>query len=503
MKNQIKQSEKIYILMNGTMIQFFHWYTEGDSFLWKHVKDSSQYLADLGITAAWLPPAYKGITGGYSVGYDPYDLFDLGEFDQKGNTTTKYGSKNDYLAATKALKEKKIQVIADVVLNHKAGGDELEKFQAIKVDENNRDKVISDVVEIESFTKFTFPARGDQYSNFKWDFTCFTGVDYAEGMDPGIYRIINDFGEGWDHIIDDEKGNYDYLMYNDIEHRNPFVREELNHWAKWYHDLTDFDGVRLDAVKHISPDFYKEWLTLLRSNTGKDIFAVGEYWAPGFLPLLEAYIDSTEGCMSLFDSSLQNNLHTASKTPDYDLRQIFNETLTASHPDKSVTVVDNHDTQPLQALEAPVETWFKPLAYALILLRKDGYPCVFYPDLYGASYKDHGKDGKAYEIHLEKVDAIEELIKARRDYAYGNQKDYFEDAHCLAWIREGDDEHSGCAVVLSNKEAYHKPMEIGKRYAGQTFYDFTGHLQDKININENGWADFPCPAGNVSVWVAE
>jgi alpha-amylase len=70
--------------------------------------------------------------------------------------------------------------------------------------------------------------------------------------------------------------------------------------------------------------------------------------------------------MSLFDSSLHHNLHDASKNPDYDLREIFNETLVASHPDKAVTVVDNHDTQPLQALEAPVETWFKPIAYALI-----------------------------------------------------------------------------------------------------------------------------------------
>jgi hypothetical protein len=40
----------------------------------------------------------------------------------------------------------------------------------------------------------------------------------------------------------------------------------------------------------------------------------------------------------------------------------------------AVTLVDNHDTQPLQALEAPVEDWFKPIAYAFILLRKDGYP---------------------------------------------------------------------------------------------------------------------------------
>jgi Predicted membrane protein len=30
-----------------------------------------------------------------------------------------------------------------------------------------------------------------------------------------------------------------------------------------------------------------------------------------------------------------------------------------------------------------VAGWFKPLAYAVILLRKDGLPCVFYGDLFG------------------------------------------------------------------------------------------------------------------------
>ena len=489
--------------MNGTMIQFFHWYTPGDSFLWKHVNESVSYLADLGITAVWLPPAYKAISGGYGVGYGPYDLFDLGDFDQKGSVPTKYGNKDEYLDAIKALKSHNMQVIVDIVLNHKAGGDELETFQVVQVDQNNRNKVISDVMEIESYTKFTFSGRQKKYSDFEWNFTCFTGVDYAEGKDPGIYRIINDYGDNWDDVVNDEKGNYDFLMYDDIEHRNPFVRKELNYWGKWYHDQTGFDGVRLDAVKHISPDFYKEWLNNLRTNVGENIFAVGEYWAPGFLKLLEAYIDSTDGCMSLFDSSLQNNLHTASKNPDYDLREIFTETLVGSRPDKAVTVVDNHDTQPLQALEAPVATWFKPIAYALILLRNDGYPCVFYPDLYGASYKDHGKDGKEYEIVLEKVDAIEALLKARKDYAYGEQQDYFDDAHCIGWVRKGDKEHGGCAVVLSNKDKNHKSMEMGKIYAGKTFFDFTGHLQDKIVADKNGRADFPCPAGNVSVWVAE
>ena len=486
------------------MIQFFHWYSEGNSKLYDHAKDSAEYLKQLGISAVWFPPAYKANGGGFSVGYDPYDLFDLGEFDQKGTIPTKYGSKEQYVNACKTLQENGISVIADIVLNHKAGGDEKEKFHAVKVNPENRQENISEPFEIESYTKFTFPNREKKYSDFEWNFTCFSGVDYAEGQEEGIYQIIHDFGDGWEEMIDTEKGNYDYLMYNDIDHRNPFVREELDKWGKWYHDQIHFDGLRLDAVKHQSPVFYKEWLYKLRENTAKNIFAVGEYWAPGEVNLLQDYIDATEGCMSLFDSSLQQNFHIASKEgADYDLRKIFDETLTLLNPAFSVTVVDNHDTQPLQALEAPVEKWFKPLAYALILLRENGYPCVFYPDLFGAHYADKDKEGNDQEIFLDKVEKIEELLKARQQFAYGAQKDYFEDANCLAWTREGDDEHAGCAVVLSNKDAYEKPMEMGEKYAGKQFYDFMGWFSEKVRIDENGWGNFPVPAGNVSVWVPE
>lgn len=490
--------------MNPTMIQFFHWYSEGNGKLWKHAREQAEYLSNLGISSVWFPPAYKGAAGKDSIGYDAYDLFDLGEFDQKFSLPTKYGTKKDYQDAIVALKEKNIEIIVDIVLGHKGGGDELEKFKAVKVDENNREKVISDVIEIESYTKFTFPGRGKKYSEFEWNFTCFSGVDYAEGKDSHIYKIQSEYGNDWEEMIDDEKGNYDYLMFNDIEHRNPHVREELNRWAMWYFEETGFDGVRLDALKHISFEFYKEWLTLLRSNSGKNIFAVGEYWAPGYLNLLQRYIEATEGCMSLFDSSLQNNFHTASKEGGaYDLRNIFSQTLTEADPEHSVSLVDNHDTQPLQDLEAPVEAWFKPIAYALILLREKGYPCIFYPDLYGAHYKDTDREGNEQEIFLEKVDGIEELLKARKENAYGIQRDYFEDANCLGWVREGDDDHAGCAVVLSNKDAYMKPMEMGERYIGATFFDALGRSEEKVTVREDGWADFPVPAGNVSVWIPE
>ena len=136
-------------------------------------------------------------------------------------------------------------------------------------------------------------------------------------------------------------------------------------------------------------------------------------------------------------------------------------------------------------------------------MRENGYHCVFYPDLFGAHYVDKDKEGNDQEIFLNKVDGIEQLLKARKENAYGLQRDYFEDAHCLGWTREGDGEHKGCAVILSNKDQYEKPMEMGIAYAGQNFYDLLGRFGHKVTIDENGWGNFACPAGNVSVWIPE
>lgn len=90
---------------------------------------------------------------------------------------------------------------------------------------------------------------------------------------------------------------------------------------------------------------------------------------------------------------LHYNFHWASKAgSDYDMGSILNKTLVKENPLLAVTIVENHDTQPLQSLESLVESWFKPLAYAIILLRDQGYPCVFCADYDGAHYK-----GKGYE----------------------------------------------------------------------------------------------------------
>jgi alpha-amylase len=494
-------------MQNGTILQYFHWYYPTDGSLWKKLKAEAGRLADMGFTAVWLPPACKGTNGTYSVGYDIYDLWDLGEFNQKNAVRTKYGTKQEYLGAIEAANAAGLQVYVDIVLNHKAGGDKCEVVKVRKVDAEDRTKFISEPFDIEAYTKFTFPGRKGKYSEFVWDYRCFTGVDYDnKTKETAIYTILNDFGDTWEEVIDDEKGNYDYLMYDDIEFRNKAVREELKRWGEWYHQLTGFGGVRLDAVKHMSPAFVNEWVDHMRKVAGKDFFIVGEYWAPGNLPLLLKYIDATEGRMSLFDASLHHNIQAASKQgKDFDLTTIFNDSLVAVKPELAVTVVANHDTQPLQALEAPVDPWFKPLAYALLLLRESGYPCVFYTDLYSAKYTDKGQDGKDYDIYMPAVENIEKLMQARKLFAYGTQRDYLDHANCIGWTREGDDEHpkSGCSVLLCNGDDGNKVMEMGKAHAGKSFVDYLGGQPGKVKLDAGGKGNFTVGGGSVAVWIEE
>ena len=89
--------------MNGMMLQGFSWYLPPDGQHWRRMAERAPELAQLGFTAVWLPPAYKGDGGVTDVGYGVYDLWDLGEFDQKGSVHTKYGTRDDYVEAVRAL----------------------------------------------------------------------------------------------------------------------------------------------------------------------------------------------------------------------------------------------------------------------------------------------------------------------------------------------------------------------------------------------------------------
>ena len=216
-------------------------------------------------------------------------------------------------------------------------------------------------------------------------------------------------------------------------------------------------------------------------------------------------MDATDGMIQLFDVPLHFNFYNASmQGENFDLRTIFDNTLIKEKPELAISFVDNHDTQPLQSLQSTVDYWFKPLAYALILLRAQGTPCVFYPILYEAKYSEM-KDNKEVHVELNKVEAVETMITVRKSLAYGMQRDFFDHPNTIGWTREGADDKagSGCAVLLSNAGEGSKTMLLGERHANKTFVDCCGGRSEKVKLNDAGEGEFFVNGRSVSVWLPE
>ena len=477
---------------NQTLMQYFEWYLPDDGQHWNRLAEDAPNLAAKGIRKVWMPPAFKG-TGSNDVGYGVYDLFDLGEFDQKGTVRTKYGLKEEYLRAIEALIQNGIEAIADVVLNHKAAADYKERFTVVEVDPNDRNVEISEPFEIEAWMHFAFPGRNKTYNDFEWHWYHFTGTDYdAKNNRSGIF-LIQGNNKGWanDELVDNENGNYDYLMYADIDFKHPEVIQNLYDWAHWFIESTGVHGFRLDAVKHIDSFFMKNFIRDITEKYGDDFYVFGEFWNSDE-KVNNDYLENIDYRFDLVDVKLHHNLFDASKSgADYDLRTIFDQTLANNHPESAVTFVDNHDTQRGQALESTVEEWFKPAAYALILLREAGLPCVFYGDYYGI------RGEFAQESFQELLD---KLLDIRLNLAYGEQTDYFDDANYIGWTRQGKDNGQPIAVLISNAQAASKSMLVGTEWAGREFSDYLGNSSQIVTIDDQGWGKFPVEEKSVSVW---
>ena len=143
-------------------------------------------------------------------------------------------------------------------------------------------------------------------------------------------------------------------------------------------------------------------------------------------------------------------------------------------------------------MQSWIEGWFKPLAYALILLTDKGIPCVFYGDLYGIPHDGYGP-----------VAELPALIQIRYLLAYGQQTDYFDDANVVGFTRAGDNDHpdSGIAVVMSDNAGGTNQMYVSKALAGQTMVDALGHMHDEVKISQDGTGTFACDGGSVSVYI--
>jgi alpha-amylase len=477
---------------NGLLVQYFNANTPADQTLWGKAAEDAATLKKMGATAVWFPPATKGAQGKNDMGYATYDMYDLGEFNQKGSVGTRYGTKEEYIEAINAMKAQGIDVYADISVRQKLGADKIETVSAAEFNGKDLPQMIGNKRVVGALSKFTFPGRKSKYSKFKWNWNHFQGIDWKQEDFRKKVAAITGVDEA---KLEKDFAKYDYVLGCEIDFYNQEVYEELMTWAAWYEKNTQVDGFRFQEAECVPGWFIKDFAETAAHADGdyKDIFTVGDFWHWN-CNYINDYIASTDNTVSMFDVPLHFNFHDASQANgDYDLGRLLDGSMMMSNPSKAVTFVENHESQPGGVLESNVEEWFKPLAYSVILLREQGYPCLFMGDYQGVT---------AAKIKSKKA-MLNKLLKLRKKYSYGVQHDYFDHPDVVGWTREGDAEHenSGLAVVMSDGTGGTKRMYVGRQFAGTHFADVMGNAKYDIKIDNEGCGEFYVNRQGVAVWI--
>lgn len=314
----------------GVMMQAFYWDVEPRGQWWNTLDSKIENWKKIGVNRIWLPPATKGMSGGYSMGYDPMDYFDFGEFDQMGTTKTRFGSRQELEKLIENAHAKKIEVIADIVLNHNSGGE-----NEVNIFRNKN-----------TYTLFR-PKSGK------------------------FMRTAADFHPN--NIHSEDEGSL-FFAEQDLCHE----QENVTNWlwksdesvAKYYKNTMKFDGWRFDYVKGFSPNVIKDFLAEVGG------FSVIEAW-DGSPSYLKSWTDKTGS--RAFDFAAFYNLEQAIDGSNMTILKERNALFKLA-PDKAVTFVTNHDTEKETNEGNRISTTKnKLLAYAYILTHP-GYPCIFYSD---------------------------------------------------------------------------------------------------------------------------
>lgn len=384
----------------GVIMQAFYWNCPEVEAVpggwWRRLLPEVPKLAEAGFTALWLPPANKAASH-TSMGYDPYDYFDLGEYDQKGAIATWFGRKDELHALIAAAHAAHMQVYADFVLDHCSGADE----QATSVDGRKR------------WTVFN-PASG----RFARDADCFH---------PSRY-------ETWD------EGEFEGMP--DLCHRNPRVYTALLECAEWMINDIGFDGFRFDFVKGYGPWMVRA-IQELRGLHGEQAFkpfSVGECWdgsrtIEDWLNEANAWSDNP---VQAFDFPLRYRLRDLCMTYGFSLRQLQAPgTVLTDRPASAVTFVENHDVVRGDSIIND-----KMLAYAFILTHQ-GYPCVFWQDYYTWNLGQPGDPG-----------GIAALVSAHETHAGGDMQVLHVDDDLYIMQRLGWGAQAGLVFVLNNRGSW-------------------------------------------------
>ncbi len=385
----------------GVMMQTFHWdcprEDKKEFQWWNYIDEKIPSLAKTGFTSLWLPPIHKAANlFGPSMGYDPYDYYDLGEFDQRGGVPTWFGTRKELENVIESAHRHKVSVIADIVINHNSGADSQE---------------VNPITKQSRWTKFN-PKSG----KFVRDW---------ESFHPSTY-------ESWDEMT--------FGDMPDLSHRNPYVYAELLKLMRWLIEDICFDGFRYDFVKGYTASTITAIQEYRYMRDGRPFvpYGVAEFWdsAANTLNWVNHANFSNSNPVDAFDFPLRELLKGLCDQYGFNLKSLVNgESVLQKQPQNAVTFVENHD---LRDEGRPI-TNDKLLAYSYILTH-EGFPCVFWKDYYN------------FNLALEGTpNGIAALVSAHEKYAGGDTSVLFLSDDLYVMQRGGHEGQPGLIYVLNNR----------------------------------------------------
>lgn len=290
---------------------------------WDELSAKMPEIAEAGYTSLWLPPPAKGGSV-FSVGYDLFDPFDLGDKNQRGTVRTRYGTKAELLQVVETAHRFGLRVYFDNIMNHR--GFDVPGYNS---------SVPTNVYPGLTVQDFHLRRQADgTYRN--WDNISDWGSEWQIQHRPlsGLLDLANEPGSINENFGATEggttnkvsflrqPGSTSYYMDTNLPAIagpwRPFngangdpVVEDVNAYliraVMWMVHETKCDGFRLDAVKHTSSAFFGDTSATTSGYVG-GIQTIFDYvHGYGNNVTGNGYVEGDDNRNSCFDSEAPRN----------------------------------------------------------------------------------------------------------------------------------------------------------------------------------------------------
>jgi len=254
---------------------------------WTQVAQKIPEIAEAGYTSLWLPPPTKGGSG-YSIGYDLWDPFDLGDKDQRGTVATRYGTKQELLQMVRIAHRFGLRVYFDNIVNHRA-------FDVPGYDANTPTNLYPGMVPGDFHLRVTSDGFYRNVSNIRdyndvWqvqNLSLLGLLDIAH-ENPNSNFGLTERSSAPKPVLVRQPNNPEYYDYHPtlghvgfgnisqltLSSNTAYYSEDVNSYmirsVRYLIDQTKCDGLRLDAVKHVPSWFFGQ-----QSGADKDTSSAG------------------------------------------------------------------------------------------------------------------------------------------------------------------------------------------------------------------------------------